>query len=75
MCREIFGLPNFEHRWRPILGIHFSPNRGKNKSMNLSTNKIYYNKFKEIENEYKELFEYDIFKKLTKQLDNEFIIL
>ena len=74
MCKEIHGLPNFNHRFRPILGIHFSPNRGKNKKMVLATNNKYYNKFMFIKNEYPKLFEYDIFKKLVNQLNNEFII-
>ena len=31
MCKEYHGLPSFNYRFRPILGIHFSPNRGKGK--------------------------------------------
>jgi hypothetical protein len=34
MCKEVFGLPSFNHRMRPIYGIHFSPNRGKIKEWN-----------------------------------------
>jgi len=74
MCREVFGLPNFKHRMRPIYGIHFSPNRGNNKRMALVTNKNYYEKYMDFKNKYKDLFDFDIFKKLTNQLLNQFII-
>jgi len=74
MCQKVFGLPNFEHRMRPIYGIHFSPNRGKTKSMDLVTSKTYYDKYMKIKTEYPKLFEFEIFKNLTNQLENEFII-
>jgi len=74
MCKEIFGLPNFNHRNRPIYGIHFSPNRGPKKSMGLCVSKKYYDKFMDIKSEYKQLFEFDIFNNLTKQLTTDFIV-
>jgi hypothetical protein len=74
MCKKVFGLPDFSHRLRPIYGIHFSPNRGKNKSMNLMTSKIYYDKYMSIKSKYPKLFEFKIFQNLTNQLEKEFII-
>ena len=74
MCKKVFGLPDFSHRMRPIYGIHFSPNRGGNKTMDLVTNKNYYDKYISIKSKYPKLFEFEIFKKLTSQLENEFII-
>ena len=74
MCKKVFGLPDFSHRVRPIYGIHFSPNRGNNKSMELVTSKIYYNKYLDIRSKYPEIFEFEVFKNLTNQLENEFII-
>lgn len=74
LCKELFGLPKFEHRFRPIYGIHFSPNRGKDKKMELITSKKYYNKYMEFKKKYPEIFELKIFKKLTIQLENDFII-
>jgi len=74
MCSETFGLPEYCHRFRPIYGIHFSPNRGTNKSMGLKTSKIYYDTFMEIKGKYEELFECSIFQKLVKQLEEEFIV-
>lgn len=73
MCQKVFGLPNFSHRMRPIYGIHFSPNRGKNKKMELVICKNYYDKYMSIKSKYPKLFEFGIFKKLTSQLENEFI--
>lgn len=74
MCQKVFDLPNFSHRMRPVYGIHFSPNRGKNKKMELVTYKNYYDKYMSIKSKYPKLFEFEIFKKLTRQLEDEFII-
>ena len=74
MCKEVHGLPNFNHRFRPIYGIHFSPNRGINKSINLETSKKYYDIYMEIKSNYEEFFKFKIFEKLTNQLTNNFII-
>ena len=75
MCQKVFGLPDFSHRSRPIYGIHFSPNRGKDKAMELTTSKNYYDKYMDITSKYSEIFEFEIFKKLTNQLENEFIVI
>ena len=74
MCKEIHGLPDFSHRWRPVLGIHFSPNRGKNKSMHLKTYKKYYDIFFNIKDKHPDIFKFKIFSDLEKILLNEFII-
>lgn len=74
MCQKVFGLPVFGTGRRPVYGIHFSPNRGKNKSLNLLTSKIYYDKYVSIKSKYPKLFEFKIFQNLTNQLKNEFII-
>lgn len=74
MCKEVHGLPNFNHRFRPIYGIHFSPNRGVNKIMNLRTTQKYYDTYMKIKSNHEELFKFKIFEKLTKQLSEDFII-
>lgn len=74
MCKSIHGLPDFSHRFRPVLGIHFSPNRGKNKTMELKTSKKYYDIFCSIKEKYNDMFKFNIFSNLEKQLLNEFII-
>lgn len=74
MCSETFGLPDFSHRFRPIYGIHFSPNRGNNKIMRLTTSRTYYNKFMDIAKQYPILFQFNIFNKLVLQLHQDFHI-
>jgi hypothetical protein len=74
MCNEIHGLPDFNFRYRPIYGIHFSPNRGISKKMALQTNKLYYNTFLNIAKKYQDVFKYDIFNNLLNKLINEFEI-
>ena len=74
MCEKIHGLPLFDHRYRPILGVHFSPNRGNNKKLKLITTKNYYNKFIEIRLQNIELFKFKIFDDLYKSLINDFVI-
>lgn len=74
MCKEIHGLPDITFRYRPILGIHFSPNRGRNKCMNLETIDKYRQIFLDTTKNYPQLFEYKIFNQLLKQLQDDFII-
>ena len=74
MCKEIHGLPDFNHRYRPILGIHFSPNRGPKKKMNLRTYKPYYDIFYSLKDKYPKMFAFEIFMDLTNSLENDFII-
>lgn len=71
MCHQ---LPPLTHRFRPILGIHFSPNRGPGKSMNLSTTKQYAQLFREHASHYPELFALPQFVHLSQQLNDEFHI-
>lgn len=70
MCKDIYGLPNLTFRYRPILGIHFSLNRGKNKKMELKTTKKYVYSFMSIVENYEELFKYEIFENLLNQIEN-----
>ena len=74
MCKSTFGLPDIKNRLRPIYGIHFSPNRGKDKRMGLKTSELYYNKFMEIASKHEELFIFPSFKNLLVQLNEEFEI-
>jgi hypothetical protein len=74
MCKEIHGLPPSDFKWRPIFGIHFSPNRGPTKKVKLKTNKCYYDRFMKIKDEYSGLFSYPIFTNLISQLDQSFVI-
>lgn len=74
MCEEVHGLPCNTFEYRPIYGIHFSPNRGKNKRMNLKTSKKYNDIFLNISKKYNYLFKYDIFFKLLDKLKNDFVI-
>jgi len=73
MCRESHGIPDKSYKLRPILGIHFSPNRGKsNKQMVLRTTITYQNKFISIKKKYPKLFNRKIFSDLVQQLSNDF---
>jgi hypothetical protein len=74
MCKEIHGLPDYSFRYRPIFGVHFSPNRGKDKTMALKTRKLYYDTVLNIANKYQDLFKYDIFNNLLNQLKTDFIV-
>ena len=74
MCKEIHGLPNIKFRFRPILGIHFSPNRGIRKKMKLRTSDKYFNDFIELSKKYNDLFKFKIFSKLLSKLNKGFII-
>lgn len=74
MCEKLFGLPNYDHRFRPIYGIHFSPNRGNGCKLGLVTSKKYYDKYMEFKSKHPLLFSFQIFKKLTYELENNFKI-
>lgn len=74
ICKESHGLIKKNFQWRPILGIHFSPNRGPTKSMDLETSKKYYDKYMNITKQYSELFQFDIFNNLTIMLNTLFKI-
>lgn len=74
MCNDSHGLPDTTFKYRPVLGIHFSPNRGINKRLSLCTYKHYYNTFLDVSKKYQHLFEYNIFSNLLNKLNNEFNI-
>ena len=74
MCRVVHGLPPFSHRFRPILGIHFSPNRGPQKCMELETSQHYYDLFQSYFESYPELHKMKIFTDLKTQLETTFLI-
>ena len=73
MCQKIHGLPDNNFRYRPIFGIHFSPNRGPNKRMQLATTNVYNDKFINIADKYDDLFNYPCFQMLMKNLNSQFI--
>lgn len=74
MCKVCHGMPLPTYRFRPILGIHFSPNRSKTSAVPLLTYKIYYDKFMIIKDRYPHLFEFHIFKQLYNSLKTQFNI-
>lgn len=68
MCQAVHGLPPKEHNFRPILGVHFSPNRGPGKRLPLRVISKYKNMFINVAEQYSELFKFDIFKNLLTML-------
>lgn len=70
MCKEVRGLPDFSFRYRPILGIHFSPNKG----VNLKTSQIYKDLFLDTIEQNKNVLEFDVLKNLVDSLNDDFII-
>lgn len=67
-------MPPREFRWRPVLGIHFSPNRGKNKTMELQTSRSNAAAFREHARRLPSLFALPGFDHLCAQLEHEFVI-
>jgi len=72
LCEHSHGLVSESCRWRPILGVHFSPNRGPGKIMKSFTIPAYYDEFMSIVKEYKSLFEYPGFSQLLHLLTSQF---
>lgn len=72
MCESAFGPVDLEYAWRPIYGIHFSPNRGPEKVMDLITTPIYTKKFIEYIDKYTKMKSYPCFSRLINQLDTVF---
>jgi hypothetical protein len=68
MMKEVFGLPDLSYQFRPVLGIHFSLNRGYNKLLENITKKKYFEKFMKIKNKYNDLFKFPVFNSLYEQL-------
>lgn len=67
-------LPPTEFQWRPIYGIHFSPSRGRNKSMDLRTTSTYKQQFIDVLNKYPSFKVFPIFRNMRIDLEEEFCI-
>jgi len=74
LCAMTFGLPDLDYAYRPILGIHFSPNRGNGKIMDLVTSFKYRDLFLKAVEKNSEIFKYAIFNNLVNSLNNDFKI-
>ena len=74
LCEMTFGHPNKDHSWRPVFGIHFSPNRGEHKTMALTVSYRYSDLFTEISKNYIGIFKFSCFKKLLVSLQKDFLI-
>ena len=75
MCAEAHGLPSYDHRFRPIHGIHFSPcrrNKENWQNMGLRTTRAYYDKFMEIAQHHNDFFGLSTLQELVRQLVEEF---
>jgi hypothetical protein len=72
MVQKCHRLPPLSHRFRPILGIHFSPNRGKHKCMGLCTSRHYADVFALHASRNPELFALPVFTQLSAQLRDDF---
>jgi len=70
LCREGHSLVQKTHKFRPIYGIHFSPNR----STGNSTTRVYRESFISVAQRFPQLFKGRVFRRLMKQLQNEFIV-
>lgn len=75
MVQKCHRLPPVSHRFRPICGIHFSPNRGRGKRMELCTSKHYAQIFHMYATRHPKLFDLPQFAHLSQQLKEEFHIL
>lgn len=76
MCKQAFGdaaMP-VAHKWRGILGVHFSPNRGKGKEMGLKTSRRYAERFRRLLDEHKDLARFKCFSALRFMLDKLFVV-
>lgn len=74
MVEHLGKLPSTEFQWRPIYGIHFSPSRGRNKSMDLCTTDTYKQRFLDVMNEYSVFQSFPIFRNMWRDLEEEFRI-
>lgn len=74
MVKKCHSLPPEAFQWRPVFGIHFSPNRGSGKSMQLKTSRKYRDAFAAHEARHPDLFALDEFRHLSDQLRDEFVI-
>ncbi len=74
MVHSCHTLPPRSFQWRPVLGIHFSPNRGPGKGMGLRTYTRYTDAFWRHAEQQPELFAFPCFQFLQKQLRTSFVI-
>ena len=74
LVEDVGQLPPIDFQWRPIFGIHFSPNRGQGKSMALKTTSAYKTQFKEVMRCYPAFMNYSNFKQMMNDLNNSFEI-
>ena len=74
MVRSCHALPQNDFQWRPVLGIHFSLNRGPQKKMGLYTTPEYNHIFRSHAEQQPALFSHSCFRCLVKQLDTQFQI-
>jgi len=72
MVETCHRLPPLENSWRPIFGIHFSPNRGPDKQMSLRTSDLYCDAYFEHAAKHPELFALPVFQQLSDQLRERF---
>ena len=72
MCEKVHGLPPFSHKFRPILGIHFSPNRGRGKSLPLKCAAKYKETFLCVRSQHPTLFAQPVFARLYESLTKDF---
>ena len=73
MVHSCHPLPPRSFQWRPVLGIHFSPNRGPGKGMKLKTFTRYADAFTHHADQQPELFAFPCFQFLQKQLRTLFV--
>jgi hypothetical protein len=69
LAHACHAMPPPDFRWRPIFGIHFSPNRGRDKSMQLKTSSAYASAFRQHALRLPRLFSLPVFAKLCAQLE------
>lgn len=72
LCELTFGPIDLEYKWRRIYGIHFSPNRGPAKAMELITTQAYSKQFKALLEQYPEVEKLPCIISLVEQLDSIF---
>lgn len=74
MVAKCHSLPPRDFRWRPIFGIHFSPNRGCGKAMGLKVDRKYRDAFAAHEARHPGLFSLPEFRRLSDSLRDDFAI-
>ena len=82
LCEQAHGMCSADHgmlpnspRSRPVLGIHFSPNRGDDKSMSLRTSQRYFNTFTSVMTQYPNCLKIKAIQNLATLLKSRFHII